>query len=151
MDDGSWGIAAPHAHGPDGCSLSATRLNVSTSGQHEASAMRTRLGRLNDAAGDFQQTQTDGGELGLPQRIPTRDRSAQVDRRRNVDTRLTLHSTVWCRGFPELRTNRSGIGWKIPRKPLDAHAPDCWHWALNVDDGKLRNGHLLEQLKESDQ
>jgi hypothetical protein len=43
MDDGSWGIAAPQAHGPEGCSLSATRLNVSASGQHEASAMRTRL------------------------------------------------------------------------------------------------------------
>src|SRR5262245_9500678 len=37
------GIAAPVVHGPDGCSLSATRPNVCASGQHEASAMRMRL------------------------------------------------------------------------------------------------------------
>ena len=44
---GEWiGLAGhrrPVAQGPDGCSLSATRLNVSASGQHEASAMRMRL------------------------------------------------------------------------------------------------------------
>ena len=34
---------------------------------------------LDDAAGDLQQTQTDGGELGVPQRIPTRDRLAQIE------------------------------------------------------------------------
>ena len=34
--------------------------------------------RLDDAAGDLQETQTDAGKLGVAQRIPTRDRGAQV-------------------------------------------------------------------------
>ena len=80
MDRGSVGIIAPRTYGPDGCSLSATRLNVSASVQHEASAIRMRLAAcLDETSGDFQETQTDRSELCVPQRILTRDCGTQVE------------------------------------------------------------------------
>ncbi len=44
-------------------------------GERDANA----AGGLGDAAGDLQQMQTDRGELGVPQRVPTRDCSTQVE------------------------------------------------------------------------
>src|ERR1700755_2563177 len=54
----------------------AERLGLRAAG-YECDANAAR--GFDDAAGDLQETQTDGGELGVPQRIPTWDRRPQVE------------------------------------------------------------------------
>ena len=39
---------------------------------------------LDNACGDFQQTQTDGGKLGVPQRMPFRYGVAHIEQQRVV-------------------------------------------------------------------
>ena len=80
MDGGWWGIAAPQAHGPDGCSLSATRLNVSASGQHEASAIRIRPAVSVMRPAIFRRRRRIVANSVCRGSIPTRDRCAHVEK-----------------------------------------------------------------------